>query len=154
MSITLETKSILQLEEIHQIVNLIDYAQTSSDAFHRSYHRILFSIVEAIELEASFSLAFNPKLIGVAYGYKIENLTKDNPVFYISDIAVNPDYREKGTARAMIKELESFARTANYNKICADIKFGSKSYNLFKSSGYVYTNKDSNIGFQKFFKPL
>jgi ribosomal protein S18 acetylase RimI-like enzyme len=95
------------------------------------------SIVRQMNLNPDFFIgAFGQdRLIGVAV------LSCDMRKGWINRLAVAPECRRKGVARALIAESERTLRTRGVNVFCALIDANNKpSKELFKKCGYVEHN--------------
>lgn len=68
-----------------------------------------------------------------------------NKTFWLDDIYINEDYRRKGTARKLIKEVEKEAKKRGIKRIQARIyKFNRPMQNLLISLGYDFPHMTAN----------
>jgi len=99
-----------------------------------------------------------PKFIKL--GSSMEKIDKNS--FYISNLAVYPEYRRRGIGKKLMTKAEEIAINSECSKICLDVSYENEKAMLFyKSLGFHESGKgkefkinDKNFSFVRFEKNL
>ncbi len=90
-----------------------------------------------------------PKFIKL--GKSVKKVDRDS--FYISNLAVYPEYRGRGVGRKLMEKAAEIAISLRCSKMCLDVSYGNEKAMLFYESLGFYESGTSNevwIGGKKF----
>ena len=141
-------------------INIVNRELTSTEIEQVNSGFDNLSIEEGIELESTERMSFvalnGDRLVGCSSGLAHKNGGKYSGWFFLTDLFIEKEFRNKGIGSDLLKELEEFIRTVGVKNIWLWTS-GPSTLRFYYRHGYTqfvemenwYSDGSSRIGLRK-----
>lgn len=141
-------------------INIVNRELTSTEIEQVNSGFDNLSIEEGIELESTERMSFvalnEDRLVGCSSGLAHKNGGKYSGWFFLTDLFIEKEFRNKGIGSDLLKELEEFIRTVGVKNIWLWTS-GPSTLRFYYRHGYTqfvemenwYSDGSSRIGLRK-----